>query len=467
MNRFQDIFDSLKAREQQLAETTPQERIEKVNRLYQAVYELRAEAGEAGMKEVGQDGRGQLIPLKDHVADTRAHLADWMKPQPYASASLGAKTAHVQFEPKGVVLHLATWNAPVLICLSPLISMIQAGNAVVLKPSEVAPHSAEVVRKIIEKAGLTDDVAVITGGPDVAEELLKLPFNHICYVGNNRIGRLVMRAAAEHFAGVTLEMGGKNPVYVAADADLDDAAAKIAYGKMYVGGQACLCLDYVLADASIKDELAAKIQAKAAAFYDSEGDGFRSSRQVGRIVNERHAQRIKGLIDDAVAKGSTLRYGGEVDVDQRFVTPTLLDGISDDMEIFHEEIFGPVMTIQAVSGRDEALQEIRKRPKPLGAYVFSRSQDVIDWFVQNTRAGSTAINNIAVQATVSNLPFGGANHSGIGLLNGEAGFREFSNVRGTVVDVNDASAPSQNYPPYPPEMVHYIDMMLNPETIGQ
>jgi aldehyde dehydrogenase (NAD+) len=465
MNRFQEIFDRLKAREQILANTTAEERIDKVNRLYNAAYELRAEIGEAGLKEVGLDGRGQLMPLKDVVADTRAHLAQWMKPQPVESASLHGRTAYVHYEPKGVCLHLSTWNAPVLISLSPVISMIQAGNAVILKPSEVAPYSAEAVVKIIEKAGLTDDIAVVTGGPDVAQELLKLPVNHICYVGNNNVGRIVMRAAAEHFAGVTLEMGGKNPIFVAADADLDDAAAKIAYGKMFVGGQACLCPDYVLADGSIKDALTAKIAEKAAAFYNPTGEGFDKSKDVGRIVNDRHTGRIKALVDDAVAKGAKVVYGGTVDPATRFVHPTLLDGISEDMEIFQEEIFGPVLSIQAVDGMDGALAEIAKRPKPLGAYVFSRSQETAEDFIRRSRAGSSSVNNIALQALVPNLPFGGANHSGIGVLNGEAGFREFSNPRGVVVDINDAAKPSMAFPPYPPEAGMYLDMMLNPETI--
>lgn len=467
MNRFQEIFDRLKAREQELADSTAEERIDKINRLFQAVYELRDEAREAGLKEVGLDGRGQLIPLKEAVADTRKHLAEWMAPRKVEAASLGKKTAYIHYEPKGVCLHLATWNAPILISLDPVISMIQAGNAVVLKPSEIAPHSAEVVRKIIENAGLTDDIAVVTGGPDVAEELLKLPFNHICYVGNNNIGKIIMKAAAENFAGVTLEMGGKNPIYVAADADLDDAAAKIAYGKMFVGGQACLCPDYILADSSIKDELAKKIEEKAAAFYNPDGEGFDKSASTGRIVNDRHTARVKGLIDDAVAKGSKVLYGGTVDSETRFVTPTLLDGITEDMDIFQEEIFGPVFTIQAVDSKEAALAEIAKRPKPLGAYIFTTSDETADWYVKNTRAGTSAVNNIAVQATVNALPFGGANHSGIGQLNGEAGFREFSNARGVVVDVNDAANPSMNYPPYPPEAGMYIDMMLNPETIEE
>jgi aldehyde dehydrogenase (NAD+) len=465
MNRFQDIFDRLKARERILADSTAEERLDKINRLYNAVYELRAEIGEAGLKEVGLDGRGQLLPLKAFVADARANLAKWMEPQAVESPALMGRTAYLHHEPKGVVLHLSTWNAPVLICLSPLMSMIAAGNAIILKPSEIAPYSAEAVVKVIEKAGLTDDVAVVTGGPDVAEDLLKLPVHHVCYVGNNRIGRIVMQAAAEHFAGVTLEMGGKNPIYVAADADLDDAASKIVSGKMLVGGQACLCPDYVLADESIKDALVEKMKEKVAAFYNPTGEGFDKSGDVGRIVNDRHTARIQALVDDAVAKGSKVVYGGTVDPQQRFINPTLLDGISEDMEIFQEEIFGPVLTIQSVSGMDEAIAEIGKRFKPLGAYVFTRSQETADKFIRGTRAGSSSINNIALQALVPTLPFGGANHSGIGVLNGEAGFREFSNARGVVVDQN-ASNGAESYPPYPPEAAMYIDMMLNPETIA-
>lgn len=463
-NPYQDIFDKLQAKTPQLARTTASERIAKLRALYQAVYELRAEIGQAGHDELGMDGKLHLIPLKEEINFFCERVEDWMGNEAVEDVpSLQGRKAYIHWEPKGVVLHLSTWNSPVLISLSPLISMIAAGNAVVLKPSEVAPKSAEMVRQVIEKAGLADEVAVITGGPDVAQALLKLPFNHICYVGNNRVGRLVMEAAAQHFAGVTLEMGGKNPAIIERDVDIEDAASKIAFVRHLIAGQVCLCPDYLMVHESIKDSYVDKLKEKITAFFNPAGEGFQASADLPRIVNERHTLRIKALIDDAVSKGARIVMGGEVDPAARFVSPTILDNVTEDMEIFQEEVFGPVLTVHAFATRDDAVKEIAKRPKPLGLYVFTQDRDTADWYIDHTRSGSAAVNNAAVQANVATLPFGGANHSGIGRLGGKAGFQEFSNGRAVVEDALDPkqSAP-MFYPPFPKEAAMFVDHMLTP-----
>ena len=461
---FRDLFGRLRARTPELARTSAEQRIAKLRRLYQAVYDLRGEIGEAGLRELGMDGRLALLPLKEEIGFVSERLAGWMEREEVEPVpSLMGRRGYIHWEPKGVVLHLATWNSPVLISLSPLVTMLAAGNAVVLKPSELAPLSADLVAEVIARAGLADDVAVVTGGPETAQALLKLPFNHVCYVGNNRVGRLVMEAAAKHFAGVTLEMGGKNPVIVERDADLDDAAAKIGFGRQLVAGQVCLSPDYVLVHESVRAPFVAALKAKITAFFDPDGKGFRASPDLPRIVNERHAARIKGLIDDALAKGATLALGGEADVAARFVAPTVLENVDETMEIFNEEVFGPVLTVQGFASREEAVAEIARRPNPLGLYIFTRDRAAADWYIDHTRAGSTAVNAVAVQANVGTLPFGGSNHSGIGRLGGRAGFREFSNGRGIVEDALEpaAGAPAA-YPPFPPGMAAYVDQMLAP-----
>jgi aldehyde dehydrogenase (NAD+) len=456
----QAAFERMRARAPALAKTTAAERLAKLRRIHQAIYDLREEIGRTGLEELGQDGRAQLVPVPAAIADINANLDSWMQlaeiePTP---ALMGAR-GYVKYQPKGVVLHLPSWNAPYLISLSPVLSMIAAGNAVVLKPSEVSPGAAALVAQVIEKAGLSDDVAVVQGGAETAQALLKLPFNHICYVGNNQVGRIIMKAAAENFADVTLEMGGKNPVIVAPDADLEDAASKIVAGRHILAGQGCLCPDYVIAHDSIKDKLAALMVEKVKAFYDPKGEGIRKSPDLARIVNERHTLRIKALIDDAVAKGATVLTGGEVDVADRYISPTILDGITEDMEIFHEEVFGPVLTIHSWSSRGDVVAAMDKRTSALGTYVFSQDRDTVDWFLDNTRSGSGAVNSIASQATVPQLPFGGVNQSGIGQLNGKAGFLEFSNARGIV---EDALAPSRpgHYPPSAPGMENIFNMLL-------
>lgn len=464
MNKYQDVFDRLLANADKFAESTVDERIERIKRLYKATYDLRAEIGKAGVDEIGSDGRGQLMGLKDEVDFTCANLAEWVKRQPLEDHhSLRGRKAYVDISAKGIILHLSTWNAPYLISLLPVVSMIAAGNAVVLKPSEVAPMAADLVEQVIEKAGLTDQVAVVNGGPEVAQALLELPFNHICYVGNNRVGRIVMAAAAKHFAGVTLEMGGKNPVIIDGEADLEDAAARIAAAGHIIAGQGCLCPDYVMVPEVQKEQMLDLLKAKLTAFYNPDGKGFDQSPDLPRIINERHTLRIKGLIDDAVAKGARLVLGGEADMPSRYIAPTVLTDITEDMDIFQEEVFGPVLTVHGYSDRAEVLREIAKRPAALGVYVFSPDRATVDWYLRKVRSGTGAVNGVTVQAPVPTLANGGANHSGIGRLGGKAGFLEFSNLKGVAEDALDpAGRVKQGYPPNPPQMMDYIDQMLAP-----
>jgi aldehyde dehydrogenase (NAD+) len=464
MQDYRPAFDKLRQQSARIARSTATERVEKIRRLYKAVYDLRAEIGRAGDAELGMDGRLSLLPLKAEADHAIERLAGWMTRQEVeAVPSLLGRRAYVHYEPKGVVLHLATWNSPVLISLSPLISMIAAGNAVVLKPSEVAPQSAELVRQVIEHAGLGDEVAVITGGPEVAEALLKLPFDHICYVGNNRIGRLIMEAAAKNFAGVTLEMGGKNPAVIDASADIEDAAAKLAFARHIINGQVCLSPDYILVHDSVRERFLEELQKKIRAFYDSSGKGFAASPDVARIINERHVRRIKALIDDAVAKGAKVVMGGQADPATRFVAPTILVGVTPTMAIYDEEVFGPVLFVKGFANREEAVADIARRPKPLAIYIFTQERESADWFLDHTRAGTSAINNAVVQANIQSLPFGGANHSGIGRLGGHAGFIEFSNPRAVVEDALDAkNGAPMFYPPFPKEALDYVDHMLTP-----
>jgi aldehyde dehydrogenase (NAD+) len=463
---YSAVFARLRAHAPQAAATSAAQRLDKIYRLQQAVYDLRGEIAETGMREIGSDGRGQLIPLKPEVEDLTANLAKWMEREPAAASSaLMGRAGYIVHQPKGVILHLSTWNAPILISLLPVMNMISAGNVVCLKPSEITPGSADLVARIVDAAGLEDDIAVVQGGPETAEALLKLPFNHICYVGNNRIGRLVMRAAAENFAGVTLEMGGKNPIIIAEDADLDFAAAKIVTGRLILNGQACLGPDYLLIDNRVRSAMTDKLVEKISAFYNPDGAGFRASRDLPRMINERHTLRVKALIDDALEKGARLVIGGEVDVSDRFISPTLLDNVTEDMDIFHEEVFGPVMTLHGFDKPADALREIDRRPSPLGLYVFTQSRETADWYIDHTRAGSSAINNIATQTPVPTIPFGGLNHSGIGRLGGHAGFCEFSNIRGVAEDPIDcAQALPAQYPPYPAEIGDFLDLMIKPDA---
>ncbi len=464
MSTIQDIFNKLKANAPAIARTTAAQRIEKLRKLYRNVYEYRNEIGEAGLEELGMNGMLALLPLKTEIEYVCENLESWMKPEivEQVPALMGRK-GYIHFEPKGMFLHIATWNSPVLISLSPAVTAIAAGNAVIIKPSEIAPKSAELVKKIINQTYPENEVAVVTGGADVAQELLALPFNHICYVGNNRVGRLVMKAAAEHFAGVTLEMGGKNPAIVDETANIADAAKKIAAGRLIIAGQVCLSPDYALVHNSKLAEFVSEVKKDFTAMFNPNGEGFDKSPDLPRIVNRNHVARIRGLIEDAVKKGAKLEFGGEIKDEARFISPTILTGVTDAMEISQEEIFGPVLCVSGFGSREEAIKEVEKRPKPLGLYIFGTDRSAVDYFLNNTRAGSSAVNNVVTQANISTLPFGGCNHSGIGRLGGRAGFVEFSNPRSVVEDALDPSTAAPGvYPPYPKEMKAYVEAMLAP-----
>jgi len=458
------IVARLAANAPHIARTTAAERVAKLKRLYQAVFDHRAEIAEAGYQEIGMNGMLHLIPLKDEIEYVCAHLAEWMRDETVEPVpALMGRTAYIKYEPKGVLLHISTWNSPVLISLSPAVTAIAAGNAVVIKPSEIAPHAADIVRRIIEQVFPPQEVAVVIGGVAAAQALLAQPVNHICYVGNNRVGRMVMRAAAEHFANVTLEMGGKNPAIVDASADIEDAAAKIAFSRCLIAGQVCLSPDYVLVHESRAAAFTDALAARFTVMFNPEGKGFAAAADLPRIVNHHHMQRIAGLIQDAVDKGAKIVFGGEIDQPARFIAPTILSGVTDAMDMFQEEIFGPVIAVQAFSTPEDAVAEVAKRPKPLGLYVFAGDREKAHYYLDNTRAGTSAVNNAVVQANVATLPFGGCNHSGIGRLGGRAGFIEFSNARAVVEDAYDpAQGSPMFYPPYPEGAAMFVEQMLTP-----
>jgi aldehyde dehydrogenase (NAD+) len=456
-------FERLRAGAPAFARTTAAERIAKLQGLQKAVNDHLDEIDEAGMAEINMSGLGQLLPLKEEIAWVCANLESWMRAAEAGPGPQGlmGRRGYVHYEPKGVTLHLATWNAPVLISLAPAVSMIAAGNTVMIKPSELAPRSAEIVKKIIEQAFTPDEAVVVLGGPDVAQEALALPFNHVCYVGGTRVGKIVMKAAADHFANVTLELGGKNPVIIDKSADIEDAAKKIAFGRSIMAGQVCLAPDYILVPNALKDKLVAALAAQFKAFYDPTGAGTKASGDFSRIINQHHAKRIGGLIADAKAKGAKVAYGGEVDESERYIGPTILTDVTDEMEIAFEETFGPVLSVMTYDTPDEAVAEVAKRPKPLGLYIFAGEREAIDYFLNNTRSGSVAVNNTVTQANIPTLPFGGCNHSGIGRLGGQAGFQEFSNARAVVEDPTDAAqSPPAFYPPFPAEARMFLRHML-------
>lgn len=463
------VFNRLARRAPAMSRTTAAERCERITRLMDALMKRKEQAYEAGRVELGltpTDVIGQLLIVKAEADFALKHLAEWVQPvRVPTSMMMMARKAYIQYEPKGVVLNLGTWNAPICIGLNPAIAAIAAGNTVLLKPSELAPVSAALLAEIVADALPEDEFAVVQGGPEVAEALLRLPFNHIYYTGGQRVGRIVMRAAAEHFASVTLEMGGKNPVFIDETADMVDAARKIGWGRLANAGQVCVAPDYALVKRPVAQKFAETLAAEITRMYNPDGRGFDKSPDFPRLVSQAHWARVKGLIEDAVAKGARVLLGGEADAATRFIPPTILTDVTPDMLVMQEEIFGPVLPIMPYDDLEAAMAQVRARSKPLALYVYAQDRGVIDAVLAGTSAGSTVINHNLVQSgTNPHLPFGGANGSGIGRIGGRRGFEEMSNAR-SVVEETKAAAPLTPLPPFSDKHRKTMADMLGRSTI--
>lgn len=459
------LFQRLAARAPALAQTTAAQRADRIRRLLQATLAARPAIIAAVRKELrchDNDIDGQLLMLKAEAECAIRNVAEWMKPEPVAPSLMTiGKRSWIRYEPKGLVLHVSTWNAPIAEAFVPAIGAIAAGCAFVLKPSELAPHCSQVLADIVAQAFTEDEFAVVQGGADVAQELLRQPFNHIFYIGGHAVGRLIMKAAAEHFATVTLEMGGKNPAIVHRSADLDDAAQKIGWGRIANAGQVCVAPDYVMVDEPVLRPFIEALGRRITAMYNPDGRGFDQSPELARIVNARHFQRVKALFDDALARGAKLEFGGEFNEADLFIGPAILSNVWPEMKIMQDEIFAPILCVLPFGKPEDIVAELRRHLKPLSSYVFARDRGFIDWAIAHTTSGNTVVNHNLVQSgTNTALPFGGVNASGMGRLGGRATFLECSNARSIVEDGKGLGDPNMMFPPYSPKYRQALDWML-------
>lgn len=360
----------------------------------------------------------------DHTLD---HLAEWLRPEPAPTpAHLGADvTVWTQYDPLGVVLVIAPWNYPAQLLLAPVVGALAAGNAVVAKPSELSPATSAALARLLPAYLDTDAVAVVEGGVPETTALLAERFDHIFYTGNGTVGRIVMRAAAEHLTPVTLELGGKSPAFVDRDTDLAVVAKRLAHGKFLNAGQTCVAPDYVLTDPETAAALEPLLADAVKALYGSDPA---ASGEYGRIINERHFDRLTGLLDS----GRTV-VGGTSDRTAKYLAPTVLADVDPDAPVMQEEIFGPILPIVTVPGLDEAIDFINDRDKPLALYVFSESDGTRSRFAAETSSGGLGNGLPLAHLTVSDLPFGGVGESGMGNYHGRYSIETFSH-RKAVLD---------------------------------
>ncbi|MEH3137635.1 MAG: aldehyde dehydrogenase family protein [Mycolicibacterium neoaurum] len=344
----------------------------------------------------------------------------------------------VEYEPYGVVLVIGAWNFPFALTLGPAVGALAAGNTVVLKPSELAPASSALMAELVPRYLDQDAVAVIEGDGMVSQELIDQGFDKICFTGGTEIGRKVYQAAAAHLTPVTLELGGKSPVIVAADADIDVAAQRIAWTKLINSGQICIAPDYVLADASIRDELVTKIKA-AVQTFEAEATGGK------RIVNRRHFDRLAAAV--AATEGEVV-IGGGSNPDALELDATVVVDPSLTEPLMTDEIFGPILPIVTVQNLDEAIEFVNARPKPLAAYLFTKARAVRERVIRDVSSGGMVVNHLIFHFATTKLPFGGVGPSGTGAYHGRYGFEEFSHRKSVLTKPTRPDLGKLIYPPY-------------------
>jgi aldehyde dehydrogenase (NAD+) len=460
---IQAVFNRQRQHAPQMALTTATERIERIQRIRQWIETHEADLMQAMhadfRKPAAEVLLGDLGALIYEIKHTCKHLKGWMKPQRVSTPlPLIGTTGHVHHEPKGNVLIISPWNYPFGLALKPLVTAISAGNVAIIKPSEMTPNVSRAVKTMISELFPPEEVAVFEGDATVATQLLELPFNHIFFTGSPAVGKVVMAAAAKHLASVTLELGGKSPVIVDETANIQTAAEQIAWGKFFNNGQTCIAPDYLLVHESVKEPFMQAFRASVSKMYGANESAVAQSADYCRIVNGRHFKRVRHLIEDAVQQGARITLGGQTDESDNFIAPTVVEGVTDNMALMQEEIFGPVLPVIPYRDRDEVLRAINSREKPLALYIQSRSRQNINYIMERTSAGDTVINDLMWQFGHMEIPFGGVNNSGIGKSNGYFGFQEFSNQRGVIR--RDFGTSKFIYPPYTDKIQKLISFLV-------
>jgi aldehyde dehydrogenase (NAD+) len=382
--------------------------------------DLRKNAAEAKMQEID-------FTVAD-IDEALANLENWLEPRPVeVPAHFGpTTTAYTTYDPLGVVLVIAPWNFPLHLLIDPIIGALAAGNTVVAKPSEMSVHTSAVASRLLREYFDADVLTVVEGGAEETTALLAQRFDHIFYTGNGAVGRIVMAAAAKNLTPVTLELGGKSPVFVAPDADVDETAKRLVGAKFGNAGQQCIAPDYVLADPATAAALVPALRAAVEAQF---GTTPQTAADFGRIINERHFDRLTRLLDSGRAA-----VGGQHDRDDLFIAPTVLTDVDPASPVMQEEIFGPILAVVEVDDLDAAIAFINEREKPLALYAFTTSGATKSRLVKETSSGGVAWGQPVMQLLMPGLPFGGVGESGMGRYHGRYSLETFSHLK-AVADV--------------------------------
>ncbi|GGH49869.1 aldehyde dehydrogenase [Paenibacillus silvae] len=420
-------------------------RIQRLTRLKQAIQKYETRLTKALYQDLGKSEfesyTTEIGFMLDSITHTIRKISKWMKPTKVKTqvALLGSKSFIIP-EPYGAVLIIGPFNYPFQLLIEPLVGAIAAGNTAVLKASEHTPAVSAVVRDLIGEVFEPEYVQVVEGAKDTTTALIHAPFDYIFFTGSVPVGKIVMQAAAQNLVPVTLELGGKSPVIVDEQADIQVAAERIIWGKLLNTGQTCIAPDYLLVHERVKQPLIEALKGAIAAFF---GTDIQNNKDYGRIVNHSHFKRLTTLIERDREK---VIYGGASDEEHRFIEPTLIDALWDAATM-EDEIFGPVLPIISYSHLDEAIAQIVKRPKPLALYLFTSNKDVQDKVLTEVSFGGGCINDTITHVANPRLPFGGVGHSGIGSYHGRYSFETFSHMK-SILKKSTRINPPVLYPPY-------------------
>ncbi|MCZ0735180.1 aldehyde dehydrogenase family protein [Phreatobacter sp. AB_2022a] len=443
-NGFQQIFDAQKDHFLTDATKSYAWRIDQLDRMERMLRDNQQAFCEALHQDFGKPPFEQLfeITVPSGVIDFyRRNLRDLMAPQavalPQGLAASGNRGI-IYKEPYGVTLVIGPFNAPILLLLDPAVAALAAGNPVILKPANTTPATAALFRTLVPRYFSPENVAVVTGGREEIGELLKLPFDFIFFTGSSAVGKVVMRAAAEHLTPVLLELGGQNPTIVDETANLDIAADRIAWGHNAISGQWCIAPGYVCVHETVADAFLAKLKASIVRMY---GEDPSQSPDFARMISAHDAERVASyILPDKVV------HGGRFDIAARYVEPTVLYPSTWDDPALQQEVFGPVLPVMPYRDLRDIVAAIKRRPKPLAAYMFSKNQPAIDHVLGSLSFGGGCINQTNLHCWIDSLPFGGVGASGMGKYYGKAGFDALSNTKAMLIGNPDVEL--DVFPPY-------------------
>jgi coniferyl-aldehyde dehydrogenase len=386
-----------------------------------------------------------FLVLRALIGDLEKHLVAWTKPRRVSTPLyLQPASAHIQRQPLGVVGVIGPWNYPLQLTLGPAVTALAAGNRVMIKPSELTPHSSALLAQLLHQAFAADELCVVQGGADVAHEFASLPFDHLLFTGSTAVGRKVAAAAAANLTPTTLELGGKSPCILDASVNLADAALKVAHGKLLNAGQTCIAPDYVMLPRGMEAAFEQAYGAAVARLFPT----IAGNPDYAAILTDRHLSRLHSLVREAQAQGArVVTLGQGAASSDRQMAPTLVFDAPADSRLMTEEVFGPVLPVLGYHSPDDAVAYINERPRPLALYWFGTNAAARDRVLQRTVSGGVTVNDTLMHIAHDNLPFGGVGESGWGAYHGEAGFLRFPQQRAGMVQSRLARG-DLFYPPY-------------------